>query len=138
MTLTSQWTKYSVSFEATVTASDSRLDFSIGAAVGTVWLDGVQMTEHPADIFRRAFSKGLVVLNGTRDRQTVSVGSGFARLSGTQAPRTFLIVDDSSAAFSSTGACSRFDLGGDFREGRQKIVGRQLSIRATPTSSPDC
>jgi hypothetical protein len=109
VTLTSQWTKYSVSFEANVTASDSRLGFSIGAAVGTVWLDGVQMTEHPADIFRRAFSKGLVVLNGTRDRQTVSVGSGFARLSGTQAPRTFLIVDDSSAAFSSTGAWQSCD-----------------------------
>jgi hypothetical protein len=109
VTLTSQWTKYNVSFEATVTASDSRLGFSVGAAVGTVWLDGVQITEHPADIFRRAFSKGLAVLNGTRDRQTVGVGDGFARLSGTQAPRTFLIVDDSSAAFSTTGAWQSCD-----------------------------
>ena len=109
VTLTSQWTKYSVSFEATVTASDSRLGFSVGAAVGTVWLDGVQITEHPADIFRRAFSKGLAVLNGTRDRQTVAVGNGFARLNGTQAPRTFLIIDDSSAAFSSTGAWQSCD-----------------------------
>ena len=109
VTLTSQWTKYSVSFEATVTASDSRLDFSVGSAVGTVWLDGVQITEHPADIFRRAFSKGLAVLNGTRDRQTVGVGDRFARLSGTQAPRTFLIVDDSSAAFSTTGSWQSCD-----------------------------
>jgi hypothetical protein len=109
VTLTPQWTKFQVTFEASVTAVDGELGFSIGAVVGTVWLDGVQITEHPADVFTRAFTNGLAVLNGTHDRQTVSVGSDLARLSGTQAPRTFLIVDDSSAAFSSTGAWQSCD-----------------------------
>jgi len=55
VTLTSQWTKYSVSFEAAVTASDSRLGFFHRAAVGTVWLDGVQINRTPG----RHFPAGL-------------------------------------------------------------------------------
>jgi len=74
-----------LTFEASVTAVDGELGFSIGVVVGTVWLDGVQITEHPADVFTRAFTNGLAVLNGTHDRQTVSVGSDLARLSGAQA-----------------------------------------------------
>jgi len=86
-----------LTFEASVTAVDGRVGILHRSRRGTVWLDGVQISEHPADVFTRAFTNGLAVLNGTHDRQTVSVGSDLARLSGAQAPRTFLIVDDSSA-----------------------------------------
>ena len=52
---------------------------------------------------RRAFTNGLALLNATTFSQTVTVGPGFARLTGQQAALHEYIVDDSSLAFSTTG-----------------------------------
>jgi hypothetical protein len=71
----------------------------VGASTGTVWLDEVSLREHPADVFKRDFQRGAVVLNGSRAEQTVSLGAGLSRLTGTQAPRTQTIIDDADAAF---------------------------------------
>ena len=93
------WSAFTVSFEVNETASDARLGFELGSAVGSVWIDGVTLTEHPADVFRRDFQRGAMVLNGTRSVQTVAVGAGLSRLTGTQAPRTQTILDDTGASF---------------------------------------
>ena len=93
------WQTFTVTFEANETASDARLGFELGTAAGTVWIDGVSMTEHPADVFRRDFQRGAVVLNGSRAAQTVAMGAGLSRLTGTQAPRHQTIIDDADPAF---------------------------------------
>ncbi len=64
----------------------------------------MQLTPAPADVYRRDFTQGTVLLNGSTSPQTIAPGAGFQRFNGTQAPRFQYIVDDSSAAFSSTGA----------------------------------
>jgi hypothetical protein len=93
------WTSITVTFEATETAADARLGFEVGASVGTVWLDEISLREHPADVFRRDFQRGAVVLNGTRIEQTVTLGAGLARLTGAQAPRYQTIIDDADVGF---------------------------------------
>ena len=95
-----EWQEYMVSFEATATASDAKLQFSLGETSDNVWLDDVRMNVRPPDIYRREFSNGLVLLNATNETQTINVGSGFSRLVGSQAPMLETIIDDSDPGFS--------------------------------------
>lgn len=97
------WQEYTVSFEANATVSDSRLQFLVGEVTGTVWLDDVRLAVRPPDVYRREFDGGLVLLNGTRQPQTVEVGPGYRRLSGRQAPRYETILDDGGPGFTATG-----------------------------------
>jgi len=97
------WNLYSVSFVAPVTASDGRLEFFLGNEVGNVWLDDVELYKAPERLYRRDFADGVVLLNGTSSPQTIDVGSGLQRFTGTQAPLYQYIVDDTDAGFSATG-----------------------------------
>jgi hypothetical protein len=98
------WNQYSVSFLANTTASDGRLEFWFGNATGNIWLDNVQLTAAPQRLYRRDFTNGVVLLNGTNQSQTFNLESGLSRFSGTQAPKYQYIVDDNSSSFSSTGS----------------------------------
>nr|HMN27979.1 carbohydrate binding domain-containing protein [Caldilineaceae bacterium] len=102
--ISTTWQEYTVSFSANTTADDARLQFAFGETPGTVWLDDVRLERRPADLYRREFSNGLVLLNGSREAQEIEVGAGWQRLSGQQAPRTDRIIDDDMAAFSTSGA----------------------------------
>ena len=94
MKLTRDWKEFDVAFEATATAGDTRIQFICGGKTGRIWLDGVSLKEHGADVYRRDFERGAVLLNGSRRRQTVELGAGYARLKGAQAPRYQYIIDD--------------------------------------------
>ncbi len=97
-----EWEAYRVSFIASETVSDARLQFFLGGNAGVVWIDDVSLTEHPPDIFRRDFTNGIVLLNASRQPRTIFVGEGLSRIEGNQAPRHQYIVDDTSPAFSFT------------------------------------
>lgn len=97
------WQEYTVSFAANATIDDARLQFAFGETTGTVWLDHVRLNRHPADLYRREFTNGLVLLNGSRDPQEIAVGPGWQRLFGQQAPRTDWIIDDDTPSFSTSG-----------------------------------
>ncbi|MDI6770841.1 MAG: putative glycoside hydrolase [Anaerolineales bacterium] len=97
--LTADWQPYTVTFQAAATADDARIQFLAGTVTGTVWLDDVRLTLHPPDVFRRAYTHGLVLLNGTNETQTVTLEPGYRRLSGTQAPLVELLLDDSGPGF---------------------------------------
>ena len=97
--VTTTWQTFTLTFQATETASDARLGFGVGSATGSIWIDAVSMKEHPADVYRRDFEGGAAVLNGTKSTQAIDLGAGFSRLSGTQAPRVQTILDDGDAAF---------------------------------------
>lgn len=108
------WNHYSLSFIATQSATDGRLEFNLGAMAANVWIDGVQVTQAPQRIYRRDFQTGVVLLNGTNSPQTIQLESGLSRFSGSQAPRWQYIVDDSDSAFSTTGstwAVNTYDTG---------------------------
>jgi hypothetical protein len=104
VTINPTWQLYTVTFESTATANDARIQFLVGAITGTVWLDDVHLTLHPPDVYQREYTNGLVLLNGTHAPQTISVGSGYRRLVGDQAPRFETLIDDAGSGFSmSTG-----------------------------------
>lgn len=108
------WNPYSLSFIASQSATDGRLEFNLGSAAGNIWIDGVSMVAAPQRLYRRDFQNGVVLLNGTNSPQTFSLEAGLSRFSGSQAPRYQYIVDDSSAAFSATGstwAVNTYDTG---------------------------
>ncbi len=100
--ITADWQQYRVTFEAPVAARDARIQFLIGATAGRVWLDDVSLTEAPPPVYRRDFSHGTVLLNGSREPQTVRLGPGYRRLQGAQAPRYQYIVDNTDAGFTAS------------------------------------
>ena len=106
LTVGTGWKQYTVTFQANETVTDARIQFWVGQQTGDVWLDEVSLTVHPPDVYRRDFTNGVVLLNGTRQSQTISVGPGFHRLTGSQAPLHEYILDDSGPQFSSTGLWS--------------------------------
>lgn len=98
-----EWQRFSVYFEANETVSDSRIQFFLGARTGKVWIDGVNLTERPPQVYQRYFTKGAAIINGTPNRVTVTMPPGFRRFQGDQAPRYQYIVDDDSDAFRAAG-----------------------------------
>ena len=109
--LTQTWADYVVPFKVKETATDARLQFFFGDTKGTTWIDGVTIVKHPADVYRRDFSQGLALVNATPLPQTLTLGPGYSRLTGSQAPRDQRIVDDAEATFASTGAWATTQLG---------------------------
>jgi hypothetical protein len=73
VTIDTGWQEYTVSFEATATVKDAKLQFSLGETSDNVWLDDVRMNERPTDVYRREFTNGLVLLNATHGTQTINV-----------------------------------------------------------------
>jgi hypothetical protein len=102
VTIDSAWRPYTVTFESNATANDARLQFFVGAVTGTVWLDDFHLTLHPPDVYQREFTNGMVLLNGSKAPQTLSLGKGYQRLVGTQAPRFETLLDDAAATFTLT------------------------------------
>lgn len=107
VTLSPTWSQYNVTFTMTPSDhsagphfNDGRLYFTVGAvgAGTTVWVDTVSIVEHPPVVMRE-YECGLAVLNGDNSTHTVSVGGGYHRLQGSQAPLYQYIVDDDSQAF---------------------------------------
>jgi hypothetical protein len=110
--LTTQWQAVKLTFEATTSAQDARIQFLCGGVAGQVWIDQVSLKIRGEEIYRRDFQNGLAILNGTRLRQTVDVGEGYARLKGQQAPLHQYILDDvGSRAFKTSGPWREVALG---------------------------
>jgi len=125
--LGSGWQQYTFNFSANTTASDGRLDFYFGEQTGDAWIDGVVLQLVPADIYRRDYSSGTVLLNGTASQQTITIEPGFQRFSGTQAPRFQYIVDDSDPAFLPTGAWNAVTIDSGFAHGAVTGPGSQVA-----------
>ncbi|MGC9946495.1 MAG: carbohydrate binding domain-containing protein [Bryobacteraceae bacterium] len=104
VSLATTWQLYTLSFQAPTTANDGSVLFNLGLAVANIWIDGVQLNSVEPGVYRRDYTLGTVLLNGSASPQTIAPGPGFQRFTGTQAPRYQYIVDDSSAAFTATGA----------------------------------
>ena len=104
VSLTTNWTHYTRSFTATETVADARIQFFLGTTTGTVWIDDVRLVPRPPEVYRREFTEGVVLLNGTREPRDVTVGQGFHRFLGAQAAMHEFILDDADPAFTTTGA----------------------------------
>ncbi len=104
LTVGTAWAPYSVYLVASATANDAILEFQLGNQMGDLWLDNVQLFTAPTRLYRRDFTNGVVLLNGTSSTQTISLDSGMQRFNGTQAPKYQYVVDDASSSFTPTGS----------------------------------
>jgi hypothetical protein len=97
--LSTKWKRYTFNFESTGTDPNAEIEFMFGSATGSVWIDDVHFYRHQPSIYRREFDNGLVLLNPTWQTRTVAAGSGWRRLTGSQAPRWEFMADDSQSGF---------------------------------------
>jgi len=81
------WRRYVMSFQAPANGS-SRISFTVGDENTNVWLDTVYLFKGNANVFRRDFENGIVVVNGSNSSTTVDLGGTFQRIKGTQDPGT--------------------------------------------------
>jgi hypothetical protein len=87
-TLTGSWQQYNLTFTAPSTEGSIGVVFNLATASGTIWLDGARFTVGDPNLWRRDFTHGTVLLNGTATTQTVQLGAGYRRIAGTQDPGT--------------------------------------------------
>jgi hypothetical protein len=83
--LSSQWRRYVFTLRPT-TNSRTALKFSVGMEGDPVWIDSVYVFSGDANVFKREFDRGLAIANATPQPKTVTVGSGYRRITGTQDP----------------------------------------------------
>jgi hypothetical protein len=100
-------------------------DFDLGTPMGEPQLAGATgfggNTVDP--VYRRDFTKGVVLLNGTDKPVRVKLEPGLLHFSGQQAPRTQFIIDDHDAAFTSQGGWRSAALDSDANSPGPKPVG---------------
>ena len=74
-------------------------DFNLGYPIGPATVIGTDNS-----VYRRDFTNGVVLLNGTAAPQTVTLESGLKRFTGTQAPLHQYMIDDADSGFSASGS----------------------------------
>ena len=121
------WGFYTSTFTPPTTVTDARIQFWVGDVASAVWVDGVSLSTAPPSLYRRDFTDGVVLLNGTASAQTIALEVGLQRFSGTQAPKFQYIVDDSDPAFTPTGAWNAVTMDSGFANGLVTGPGSQVA-----------
>jgi len=80
----SEWQRYVMSFRATSNNSKARVKFGVGRENTVVIVDSVELFEGDANVFRRDFDNGIVVVNATPDSKTIPLNGTFKRINGQQ------------------------------------------------------
>lgn len=82
-TIGPKWQRHVMTFTADET-DDKRANFNVGRESSNVWVDTVHLFEGNANVFRRDFERGIVIVNATPNTRTVSLNGTFRRIQGTQ------------------------------------------------------
>jgi len=85
--LDTSWRRYSVAIPDGASDPALAVRFNLGASRGDVWIDSVRFQQGDTNVWRRDFTGGTALLNGTNAAQTVEVGPGYRHILGTQDPR---------------------------------------------------
>lgn len=78
-----EWQRYVMTFRATEGGS-TRPRFNVGRENTEIFIDTVHFFEGNANIFRRDFDNGIVVVNATPSPRTISLDGTFQRIRGQQ------------------------------------------------------
>jgi len=80
--LPATWSRQVITFTPPSTGS-YRVKFNVGKYDSPLWLDAIYLFRGNADVFRRDFDHGVVVVNATDSQQTVDLAGTFQRIRGT-------------------------------------------------------
>jgi hypothetical protein len=83
--LTAEWTRYQIVLAAQ-TSGTAQLQFFFANALGDVWLDDVHFQEGVANVYRRDFQNGIVLVNPLGTPMTVALERPFHKIQGTVSP----------------------------------------------------
>ena len=78
-----QWQRFVVPFTAK-NNSTAPINFNVGRENSEIWLDSVHVFKGNANVFRRDFDNGIVVVNATPNSRTINLNGTFKRINGTQ------------------------------------------------------
>ena len=79
------WRRFIYTFTAEKTAN-LPVAFGVGREKQPMWFDSVYLFEGNANVFRRDFENGTVIVNATPSVRTFNLGEDYQRISGTQDP----------------------------------------------------
>lgn len=84
--LSPTWTHEEMTFEASDSTTNAKVEFCLARYKGTVTISDVSLKKGNPNLFRRDFTNGTVILNATSATHTVQVGSGYRHIAGSQDP----------------------------------------------------
>ena len=84
--LTKEWQKFEMPTTSGGNDPQARLVFGLGGDAGSVWLDEISFQEGNANIWRRDYDHGIVIVNATSETATVPLESTYVKINGSQAP----------------------------------------------------
>jgi hypothetical protein len=119
--VTTDWREYSVGFDVT-TSGTANVEFHVGTVNGSIWFKDIKLCKHGDEVWRRDYSKAIVLVNAEASSKTVNLESQFKKITGVNDPA----VNDGSLVNS-------VQLGA--RDGI--ILMRLVDITSTPTTPPN-
>ncbi|MEA5079172.1 MAG: carbohydrate binding domain-containing protein [Anaerolineaceae bacterium] len=84
--LTDEWQTFTLPLAAEGNDSAAQLHFGLGKQVANIWLGDVSLKQGNADVYRRDFEHGIVLVNATRQAVTLQLGGEFRKINGQQDP----------------------------------------------------
>ncbi|MEI8083893.1 MAG: carbohydrate binding domain-containing protein, partial [Actinomycetes bacterium] len=84
--LTTEWRTYELPVTSAGTDAAAQLNFTLGATVGTIWLDDIKLQPGDRNVYRRDYQGGVALVNATEAAVTVNLGETLRKIKGTQAP----------------------------------------------------
>jgi hypothetical protein len=78
-----KWRRYVLTMTPTKSSS-TRMNVNVGREETQVWIDSVYVFRGDTNVFSREFRNGIVLANATNSSKTISIGSNFRRINGTQ------------------------------------------------------
>ncbi|MEE9491763.1 MAG: hypothetical protein V3W04_00075 [Gammaproteobacteria bacterium] len=78
---TTSWRRFVISFEAIDTSE--AISILLGREISTVSVDSVYLFEGNANVFRRTFENGMVIVNATPETRTIDLGGTYQHINGT-------------------------------------------------------
>lgn len=80
------WRQYQVQIRPTAAVTNSNLSMEFGRAAGTYWIDDVQVQTGTTAVYRRDFTKGIVLVNPAAAAQTVTLEQPYRKILGVTNP----------------------------------------------------
>jgi len=84
--LTTDWQEYELSGTASGDDPTAGFYFGLGKEIGVVWFDDVRLQVGSRQVWRRDFSKGLILINATAAPRTIPLDGTFQKIDGSQVP----------------------------------------------------
>ena len=82
--LTKEWQKFELPVTSKADDQQARLVFGLGGDIGSVWLDEITLQEGNADLWRRDYDHGIVIVNATSSTATIALDNTYVKINGSQ------------------------------------------------------